>query len=284
MLTVLTALCAVASPAAAGLAAPTPAAAGAAGLTRWQSAPGTAWWTDPTDGRPTVGVDDTVRPDAVAHLATALRRAGGHLVREPGTRERRIAGGDAVYGAVGGRCSIGFNARALPTYYFLTSAHCVGTLASTVYADAAHTVALGVVSTSSPNYDFALVRYTDTRIAKPSAVDLYTGALQPITGFGSGYIGQPVRRSGPSGVRSGVITALNVTVNYADGAVYGLIRTNICSEPGDSGGPLFAGSIGIGITSGGSGSCGSGGISYFASAGRAATTYGVAAYWPVATH
>jgi hypothetical protein len=285
MLTVLATLCAVTVASTTTRATTATAAAGAdrgaavaAGLAPWSTTPGTAWWIDPTDGRPTVSVDDTVVPGTVARLAAAVRQAGGRVIREPGTLRRRIAGGDPVYGGVGGRCSIGFNARALPTYYFLTSAHCVGALAATVFADAAHMVVLGVVAASSPGFDFALVRYTNATIAKPSAVDLYTGALAPITAFGAATIGQAVRRSGPSGVRGGVVTAVNVTVNYADGAVHGLIRTNICSEPGDSGGPLFAGSVGIGITSGGSGSCGSGGISYFASASRAATTYGVGAY------
>ncbi|MFB9449317.1 trypsin-like serine protease [Dactylosporangium vinaceum] len=55
----------------------------------------------------------------------------------------------------------------------------------------------------------------------------------------------------------------------------GLIRTSVCSEPGDSGGPLFAGTTGLGITSGGSGNCTSGGTTYFAPAARAATGYGV---------
>ncbi|WP_264675834.1 trypsin-like serine protease [Dactylosporangium fulvum] len=49
-------------------------------------------------------------------------------------------------------------------------------------------------------------------------------------------------------------------------------------RPGDSGGPLFAGTVGIGITSGGSGSCTTGGTSYYAPAGRAAGAYGVSAY------
>jgi streptogrisin B len=47
-----------------------------------------------------------------------------------------------------------------------------------------------------------------------------------------------------------------VTVRYAGGyTVRGLIETNICGEPGDSGGPLYRGSKAYGITSGGAGDC-----------------------------
>ncbi|MDG4824809.1 S1 family peptidase [Asanoa sp. WMMD1127] len=168
-------------------------------------------------------------------------------------------------------------ARVLAVTAAITSRHCVGAVGASVHADAAATVPLGVVAAVTPSRDTALVRYTNATIAKPSAVNTYPG-LQPITSFGPGTVGQRVHRSGPSGVRSGTVTALNVTVNYADGTVTGLIRTTICSQPGDSGGPLFAATVGIGITSGGSGSCTTGGTSYYASARAAATTYGVSTY------
>ncbi|MEV4537849.1 S1 family peptidase [Asanoa sp. NPDC049518] len=254
---------------------PASTAAAAPGLDRYRSLPGTAWWTDAA-GATVVAVDETVPSTAAAGLEAALR-GRGHLVREKGTLRRHIAGADQFFQAGGFRCLIGFNARAGSTYYFLTSRHCVGSVGGTVYADAAATVPLGVVSVVTPGQDTALIRYTNTTIAKPSAVNTYPG-LAPIRSFGSSAIGSRVTRSGPNGVRSGTVTALNVTVNYADGTVTGLIRTNICGQPGDSGGPLFAGTVGVGITSGGSGSCTTGGVSYYASAARAGSAYGVGPY------
>jgi S1-C subfamily serine protease len=253
--------------------APATAAAAAPSLDRFRSLPGTAWWIDP-DGTPVVAADETV---ATARLADALR-GRARLVREPGTPRRHIAGADPFYQAgLFGRCLIGFNARSGSTYYFLTSRHCVGAVGSTVYADAAATVPLGPVTGVAASRDIAVVRYTNTTIAKPSAVNIYPG-LAPIHTFGLPAVGSRVTRSGPSGVRSGTITALNATVNYADGTVVGLIRTTICTQPGDSGGPLFAGTVGVGITSGGSGSCSSGGVSYYASAAYAGSLYGVGPY------
>ncbi|MFI5913112.1 S1 family peptidase [Dactylosporangium sp. NPDC051541] len=254
---------------------PATAAEAAPGVTAFERTAGTAWWHDPADGRLTVSLDDTV---SSATLVRAVRRSGGVVIREPGVLRRHIAGADPFFGASSGRCLIGFNARSLPDYYFLTSAHCVGAVGSAVYGDSAHTVVLGAVATKNVTYDYALVHYTNTAIAKPSAVHLPNGTLSPITGFGPGTVGQAVTRTGTSGIHTGRITALNATVNYADGTVVGLIRTSVCSEPGDSGGPLFAGTVGLGLTSGGSGNCTSGGTTYFASAARAATGYGVAPY------
>lgn len=62
---------------------------------------------------------------------------------------------------------------------------------------------------------------------------------------------------------AGIKYALTATVNYgADGIVTGLMRTTLCSEPGGSGGPVFATTRAIGLISGGSGNCGSGGTTF----------------------
>lgn len=254
----------------AALLAVTPAAAraGAAG----QPAPpalaevrtaGTAWGHDPATGRLTVTVDDTVRGAELAALRRAATRAGAVLRHEPGTLRTLIAGGQAVYGG-GGRCSLGANARIGSTWYFVTAGHCTN-LATTWYADSARTSVLGTRTGSSfPSNDYGVVRYTGT-VAHPSAVYTYPGQVT-ITGAGNAYVGQAVCRSGATtGVRCGTVTGLNQTVNYAEGSVTGLIRTNICAEPGDSGGPLYVAATGtvLGVLSGGSGNCASGGTSYY---------------------
>ena len=261
---------------AAAILLPTQDAAAATPVRAFAATPGTAWWTD---GRLTVSIDDSVRPSVAAGLTRAVTRAGGTVLREPGILAPHIAGGDTFNaGALGGRCLLGFNAKAGLTYYFLAAAHCVPAVGATVYAGTGTTTVLGVVAARDTTYDHALVRYTNAGIAKPSAVNLYAGGLQPITSFGAGTVGQTVRRTGPNGVRTGTITSLNVTINYAGGTVYNMIRTTVCSEPGESGGPLFAGTVGIGINWGGSGNCATGGASYYSSARRAATAYGVAPY------
>lgn len=151
------------------------------------------------------------------------------------------------------------------------------TAAATWYADSAQTTALGTrTATSYPGDDYGLIRYTG-RIAHPSAVYTYPGLLT-INGPGNAYVGQAVCRSGvTTGVRCGTVTGLNQTVNYATGVIYGLIRTNICAEPGDSGGPLYVASTGtiIGILSGGSGNCTSGGTTYYQPIAEVLAAYGL---------
>ena len=86
------------------------------------------------------------------------------------------------------------------------------------------------------------------------------------------------RRGSTSGTHSGTVTALNQTVNYSEGSVSGMIQTTVCAEPGDSGGPLYAGSNALGLTSGGSGDCTSGGVTFFQPVTAALTAYGVNVY------
>ncbi|MBM0232554.1 trypsin-like serine protease [Micromonospora sp. STR1_7] len=272
---VLTTLLLVA-PGAAQAAVPDRAAADPAAVLAGVRTAGTAWGLDPTIGRMTLTVDDTVAPAELTALRAVADRAGALLRREPGTLRTLIAGGEGIYGG-GGRCSLGANVRSGSTYYVITAGHCTAA-ASTWYADSAQTTVLGTrTATSFPSNDYGLIRHTG-RIAHPSAVYTYPGLL-PIYGAGNAYVGQAVCRSGATtGVRCGTVTALNQTVNFAGGnVVSGLIRTNICAEPGDSGGPLYVPSTGtiIGILSGGSGNCTSGGTSYYQPIGEVLAAYGL---------
>ena len=74
------------------------------------------------------------------------------------------------------------------------------------------------------------------------------------------------------------MTALNATVNYPQGTVFGLIRTTVCAEPGDSGGSLFAGTTALGLTSGGSGNCSVGGVTFFQPVTEPLALFGVSVY------
>jgi hypothetical protein len=167
------------------------------------------------------------------------------------------------------RCSLGFNVFAIggggSFHYFLTAGHCTH-LGSSWFADGNLTSFLGTNSGSpgvfGPGGDWGVVHYEAAGIRVFGTV---AGTNQTITGPGDPFVGQSVQRSGSTtGVHGGTVTALDATVNYSDGTtVTGMIQTNVCAEPGDSGGPLFAGSTGLGLTSGGSGDCTRGGITYF---------------------
>ncbi|SCL26358.1 S1 family peptidase [Micromonospora inyonensis] len=237
---------------------------------------GTAWGHEPATGRMTLTVDDTVGAAEVAALRATVARAGAVLRHEPGRLTTLIAGGEAIY-AGGGRCSLGANVRSGSTWYFVTAGHCTAA-GSTWYANGGQSTVLGSRAGSSfPGNDYGIVRYTNTSIAHPSAVHTYPGLLT-INGVGSPYVGQRACRSGSTtGVRCGFVQSLNVTVNYSEGVVSGLIRTNICAEPGDSGGPLCDPATGriLGILSGGSGNCTTGGTSHFQPIMEILSAYGV---------
>ncbi|MEU6539893.1 S1 family peptidase [Streptomyces sp. NPDC047000] len=235
--------------------------------------PGTAWAVDSKTNRVVVTVDSTVSDAQIAKIKQQAGAESGALTiaHTPGTFRKLITGGDAIYGGAY-RCSLGFNVHSGSTYYFLTAGHC-GQVASTWYSDSGHTTVLGTnVSYSFPTNDFALVRYTNSSIAHPSAV-----GSQSITSAATPSVGTTVyRRGSTTGTHSGRVTALNATVNYGSGdIVYGMIQTTVCAEGGDSGGPLYAGTVAYGLTSGGSGDCTSGGTTFFQPVTEALSYYGV---------
>ncbi|TDO58138.1 streptogrisin B [Kribbella sp. VKM Ac-2571] len=241
--------------------------------------PGTAWQTDP-DGRIIVSYDETVTGAKMSKLTSVTKQFGDRIKLEKlsGKLTKYIAGGDAIYGGQY-RCSLGFNVRSGTTYYFLTAGHC-GNIASSWYSNSSKTTLLGTTYGSSfPGNDYAIVKYSTSYTNHPGTVDLYNGSSQDITSAGNASVGQAVKRSGSTtGVHSGSVTATNATVNYAEGTVTGLIRTTVCAEGGDSGGALFAGSVALGLTSGGSGNCSSGGTTYFQPVTEVLSRYGVSVY------
>jgi len=99
----------------------------------------------------------------------------------------------------------------------------------------------------------------------PGEVDLGGGGTVQIRRAAEANVGGQVSRMGSTtGLRTGRVTALDATVNYPEGSVTGLIQTTVCAEGGDSGGPLFGrNGDAIGLTSGGSGDCANGGVTFF---------------------
>ena len=231
---------------------------------------GIAWYSDTAAGLVVVTADSTV---SAAEVATVKRSAGASAgaiaVRHAsGVFRPLLSGGDAIYGGRY-RCSLGFNVVKSSVYYFLTAGHC-GKVARTWYTNSSHTTLIGpTIDYSFPGNDYALVRYDNTSLSHPG-------------GFAAAnaVVGEAVKRTGSTtGTHSGQVTALNVTVHYqGGGTVSGMIQTNVCAEPGDSGGPLYDGTKALGITSGGSGDCRSGGTTFYQPVPEAANAYGVTVY------
>ncbi|MDX3228087.1 S1 family peptidase [Streptomyces sp. ME19-01-6] len=226
---------------------------------------GTAWTVDEDSGSVRVDVDSTVSASEIAALKKAAGPSSGalHIERTRGKLTQLLSGGDAIYSSNGFRCSAGFNTHIGTSYYILTAGHCTNGYPNW---SARLGVPIGPTAYSSfPGNDYGYVSYTNPLVLHPSNVNLYNGTYRAITGTGSASVGLLVQRSGSTtGLHGGTVTGLNYTVNYGNGnIVYQMIRTNVCAEPGDSGGPLFSGNTAIGLTSGGSGNCALGGVTYY---------------------
>ncbi|MEU1867391.1 S1 family peptidase [Streptomyces gardneri] len=257
-------------------AAPAPGPAGAAQLARADAAVdaagvgGTAWYVDRASGRVVVTADSTVTDAGIAKIRAAAGADAGALrvQRTSGVFTPLLGAGDAIYGS-GYRCSLGFNVRSGSTYYFLTAGHC-GNVVNTWYTSSAQSTLIGAtVGSSFPGNDYALVRYDNASLG-------HTGGFTAA----DAYVGESVKRSGSTtGTRSGTVTGLDATVRYSGGGtVRGMIQTNVCAEPGDSGGALYDGTKALGITSGGSGNCSTGGTTFYQPVPEALAKYKVALY------
>ncbi|MFH0172470.1 S1 family peptidase [Streptomyces cacaoi] len=240
--------------------------------------PGTAWVMDYRTNQIVVQADSTVSATDWSQLTQTATGIGSFVRMERTTGEftTRINGALPIL-STGGRCSAGFNVTNGTNDFILTAGHC-GPTGSTWFADNQAKQQVGqTVNSNFPGADFSLVQYASGKAgAGADVVAIGDGNGVRITGTGDAAVGQRVFRSGStSGLRDGEVTGLDATVNYPEGSVSGLIETTVCAEPGDSGGPMFSDGIALGVTSGGSGDCTTGGTTFFQPVTRALAQLGV---------
>ncbi len=224
-----------------------------------------SWWIDVEQNDLVVDVvagGDQAAADFVATLdapAGAVRLDTG--VAAPETFAT-IQGGIAYNINNQSRCSVGFAVQG----GFVTAGHCGVAGDSTTYGT--------FRGSSFPGNDYAWV--STPNHTPVGSVSNYSGGSVAVKGSTAAAVGATVCRSGSTtGWHCGQIQGFNSTVRYAEGSVSGLIRTNVCAEPGDSGGSLLAGNQAQGVTSGGSGDCTSGGTTYFQPVNEILQTYGL---------
>jgi streptogrisin C len=176
-----------------------------------------------------------------------------------------VVGGNAYYIGSGTRCSVGFSVNG----GFVTAGHCGRTGATTTQPSGRF------AGSSFPGNDYAYVQ-VNAGNTPVGAVNNYAGGRVAVAGSQDAAVGSTVCRSGSTtGWHCGTIQARNASVTYPEGTITGLIRTNVCAEPGDSGGSLLAGSQAQGVTSGGSGNCSSGGTTFFQPVNEILQAYGL---------
>jgi len=172
-----------------------------------------------------------------------------------------VIGAEPYFVNIGGeqaRCSIGFAIEG----GFVTAGHCGAVGTETL--DKENLDQGEVVASVFPGTADMGVVQTNADVVEQPFVNDFDGNALPVGGSTEAPVGAAVCRSGSTtGTFCGTILAKNQTVNYPEGAVTGLTRTDVCAEGGDSGGPWLSGDQAQGVTSGGSGDCTVGGETFF---------------------
>jgi len=232
----------------------------------------TGWYADVTRNIVVVNAAFGGADAAKSFVAASGVDAAAVEVVESAEAPRTLAdviGGNAYF--IGSsRCSIGFSVSG----GFVTAGHCEALTSGTLTGS--NGSALGSWGGSSfPGNDYAWVR-TNSSWTPRGLVNRYNGSNVTVTGNTESAVGASICRSGSTtGWHCGTVQAKGQTVNYAEGSVSGLTRTNACAEPGDSGGSWLSGSQAQGVTSGGSGNCSSGGTTYFQPLNEILSAYGL---------
>ncbi|MER7667255.1 S1 family peptidase [Kitasatospora sp. NPDC096128] len=184
-----------------------------------------------------------------------------------------LRGGDAYYIDNSARCSIGFPVTQNGQPGFVSAGHCGQPGSNAAASDGS---SIGTFQGSTfPGNDYSWVAAGSDWTAQPQVND-YAGGAVTVSGSSEQSVGGSVCRSGSTtGWHCGTVQELNATVNYQEGSVYGLTRTDVCAEPGDSGGSFISGNQAQGVTSGGSGDCTSGGETYFQPVNPILSAYGL---------
>ncbi|MDP9848478.1 S1 family peptidase [Streptosporangium lutulentum] len=184
-----------------------------------------------------------------------------------------LVGGDAYYIGVTSRCSIGFPVVKGAQSGFVSAGHCGKTGATTT---GFNRIAQGVFQGSTfPGSDYSWIATNANWTAQP-AVNNGEGGTIPVAGARVAIEGASVCRSGSTtDFHCGLIQQRDASVTYPQGTIFQLTRTNVCAEPGDSGGAFISIDQAQGVTSGGTGDCSSGGTTYFQPIGEILTAYGL---------
>ncbi|WP_026316702.1 S1 family peptidase [Actinokineospora enzanensis] len=226
------------------------------------------WYVDPTGNKIVVQSRGNALSAARAFVAASGVPADAVSVVASDEAPRKlidVVGGNAYYIGSGTRCSVGFSVNG----GFVTAGHCGTSGASTTQPSGSF------AGSSFPGNDYAFVRVAAGN-TPVGAVNNYSGGRVAVAGSTDAPVGSSICRSGSTtGWHCGTIQARNASVTYAEGTITGLIRTNVCAEPGDSGGSAISGSQAQGVTSGGSGNCTSGGTTYFQPVNEILQVYGL---------
>ncbi|QWF83622.1 S1 family peptidase [Amycolatopsis sp. CA-230715] len=206
--------------------------------------PQTAWGIDTSTNQVVVKIYDAASPATAAKVTAAARQQGDKVRVEhrTGKLELHIAGGDAIQNDQG-RCSLGFNVTRGGSPFLLTAGHCTNLGGTWSGGDVS---GAEIVESNCPDADSGLL----TRPNGTGPGEINTG--QKIDKAGEPTVGEQMQKQGSTtGGGGGQITSVDESVNFDVGVLNHEFGTTAHTDHGDSGGPAYDGSTGLGTLSGG---------------------------------
>ncbi|MEV6522300.1 S1 family peptidase [Longispora sp. NPDC051575] len=249
------------------------------------------WGTDARANAVVVTLDRTTAPAGLAARLRALDGAVTVVETDSSPRQQGgdVRGGDAWRPGTETNCSIGFAATGPGgSRHFLTAGHCTNDYPTSQAAYGKDGTQLGVsgASTNGATGDYGRVDVTAAGWNLSATVNGYGNGDVMVTGTGDTVVGQSVCRSGQTTQwHCGTVTEVDYSAVYGSLTVNGLVKTDACSEAGDSGGSWVSGSTAVGLHEGGTtnGCHVSTHVAYFQPVGEALAAYGLTLYTGAAT-
>jgi streptogrisin D len=209
-----------------------------------KNVPQTAWGIDTKTNQVVVKIYDSASKATADKVAAAAAQYGDSVRVEhrTGKLELHIADGDAIQNDQG-RCSLGFNVTRGGEPFLLTAGHCTNLGGTWAGGDVS---GAQVVESDCPDADSGLL----TRPNGSGPGEINTG--QAITSAAEPTVGEQMEKQGSTtGGGSGEVTSVDESVNFDVGVLNHEFGTTAHTDHGDSGGPAYDGSKGLGTLSGG---------------------------------
>ncbi|MFI5564259.1 S1 family peptidase [Amycolatopsis japonica] len=209
-----------------------------------KNVPHTSWGIDTKTNQVVVTIFEAATPAAAKAVTEAAAKHGDsvRVERQAGKLEMHIQDGDRISNG-SSICSLGFNVTRGGQPFLLTAGHCTnlgGTWSGGNVSGAR------IVESDCPGADSGLL----TRPNGTGPGQINTG--QVITRAANPVVGERIQKQGQTtGGGGGTVTSVNQTVNFDVGVLYNEFGTTAHTDHGDSGGPAYDGSTGLGTLSGG---------------------------------
>ena len=206
--------------------------------------PQTTWGIDTSTDQVVVTIYSAATPATAAKVTSAAQKLGDavRIEQKTGRLDLHIADGDAIQNDQA-RCSLGFNVTRGGSPFLLTAGHCTNLGGTWSGGDVS---GAEVVESDCPGADSGLL----TRPNGSGPGEINTG--QAITSAGTPTVGEQMEKQGSTtGGGSGEVTSVDQSVNFDVGVLNHEFGTTAHTDHGDSGGPAYDGSTGLGTLSGG---------------------------------